>query len=102
MATTKIPYVDKTWNPTHGCPPEFLEKGQVMKKRQAKTNSAPQDIDGIPPICGDCKRDQTIICKRDADVHCLICGESFCGGHIVRHLKTHCVSTELDYCRKDK
>ena len=50
-------------------------------------------------ICPICKADPKIICPRDVDAKCLICGRSFCGGHIGKHLKVvHCVSLDLDHC----
>lgn len=53
--------------------------------------------------CPDCLNDKTILCPRDVDVVCLICGRKLCGGHISKHLKkVHCVSLDFDHCRKAK
>lgn len=52
--------------------------------------------------CEDCLKDDKVICKRDPDVKCLICGANLCGGHIAEHLKTHCIALDLKYCSLDK
>lgn len=43
--------------------------------------------------CEDCLKDKTILCKRNPDAKCLICGAELCGLHIGKHLeKKHFVS----------
>jgi hypothetical protein len=52
--------------------------------------------------CSDCQKNDDILCKRDADAKCLICGDSFCGAHIGPHLKNvHCVSLNNNHCAVD-
>lgn len=54
-------------------------------------------------FCPDCEKDSEIFCKRDVDVICRICGDSFCGAHIGPHLENvHCVSLNNDHCTKQK
>ena len=46
-------------------------------------------------FCEDCIKDDSINCKRDKDVKCLMCGAELCGHHILPHLKKeHLVSIE--------
>jgi len=52
--------------------------------------------------CEDCLKDDKVFCKRNPDVKCLSCGANLCGGHIVDHLKTHCVALDLKHCNLDK
>jgi ribosomal protein S27E len=51
--------------------------------------------------CPDCKKDKMIFCPRNCDAQCLICGKSFCGGHIGLHLHSeHCVNLGFNHCRR--
>ena len=52
-------------------------------------------------FCFMCKNDSNIFCPRNVDVKCLICSVDVCGGHIIEHLKKHCVSANLDHCTKE-
>jgi hypothetical protein len=46
-------------------------------------------------FCADCLTDPEIVCKRDPDALCLLCGKQFCGGHIAGHLKAvHCIAVD--------
>lgn len=38
-------------------------------------------------FCEECLKDDTIKCKRNKDVKCLMCGAELCGFHMVKHLK---------------
>jgi len=51
-------------------------------------------------ICPDCRADPKVFCPRNVDVQCLDCGRRVCGGHIVEHLKSHCIALTLDHCRE--
>ena len=54
-------------------------------------------------VCEMCEKDPEVVCKRDADAECLICGSYLCGGHIAEHLSSqHCVSLSLAHCRKQE
>jgi hypothetical protein len=43
---------------------------------------------GIPSICLECLVEKRPQC-RDVDAQCIHCGKSFCGGHIMEHLKNY-------------
>jgi hypothetical protein len=43
--------------------------------------------------CGDCLKDDTILCPRDPDAVCIHCSAALCGHHLGPHLqKEHQVS----------
>lgn len=49
--------------------------------------------------CTKCILDSRVFCHRDNDAACLECGECFCAGHIIEHLKEkHFIESSMDYC----
>jgi hypothetical protein len=65
-----------------------------MKRRREMENLSLE-------ICKKCKEDPKVFCPRNVDVQCLDCGLRVCGGHIIEHLKEHCIATDLKHCREE-
>lgn len=62
-----------------------------------------KDVRVLEILCGDCLRDKRVFCPRDPDAECLHCHLSFCGAHIITHLKTvHCVALDLQHCSETR
>jgi len=52
--------------------------------------------------CAFCRADPKVFCPRDHDCACLECGECFCAGHILIHMKNvHFVESSMEHCTKN-
>ena len=51
--------------------------------------------------CTKCVDDPGVFCNRDNDAACLECGECFCAGHIIEHMKEkHSIESSMEHCTR--